>query len=126
VSHVDDARRFGTVVTADYGRVVRFVEKSPVAAPGLVNAGLYVLRRSLIGAIPAGVACSLENDLLPRWLAAGIYAYGHTARFIDIGTPESLQRAHGFFRAPSVRARATHRRAAARRGTCHARSAEVA
>lgn len=115
LTRVDDARRFGTVVTADYGRVVRFVEKSPVEAPGVVNAGLYVLRRSLLAEIPAGVACSLEHELLPHWLATGVYGYARTGRFVDIGTPESLARAAGFFAdAAPCPPPARHRRAGAR------------
>jgi NDP-sugar pyrophosphorylase family protein len=127
LSRVADARRFGTVETGEYGRVERFVEKSPRRGPGTVNAGLYLLRRSLIAAIPAGVACSLEQDLLPRWLAAGIYGYPRTERFIDIGTPESLAGAAGFFRGPAVRARATGARRAARRASAPmTHTAEVA
>jgi len=107
LTRVRDARRFGTVATGDYGQVLRFVEKSPVRAAGTVNAGVYVLRRSLIAQIPAGIPFSLESELLPRWLATGIYGYARTARFIDIGTPESLARAKGSFRAPTARAHAT-------------------
>lgn len=110
LSHVTDARRFGTVETDAYGRVHRFVEKSPKRRPGLVNAGLYVLRRSLVAAIAPGRACSLERDLLPRWLASGIYGYARSERFIDIGTPESLDGAAGFFRAATRGARTARRR----------------
>jgi NDP-sugar pyrophosphorylase family protein len=123
LTRVADARRFGTVATADYGRIVRFVEKAPIEAPGIVNAGVYLLRRSLIAEIPAGLACSLENDLLPRWLATGIYGYARSQRFIDIGTPESLAGAKGFFRGATVRAHATGPRHIARRAHAHANHA---
>jgi D-glycero-alpha-D-manno-heptose 1-phosphate guanylyltransferase len=127
VTRVADARRFGTVATGDDGRIVRFVEKSPASGPGIVNAGVYLLRRSLIAEIPPAVACSLENELLPRWLAAGIYGYPRTARFIDIGTPDSLAAARGFFRGATVRAHATGPRRNARRSRAHFNhTAEVA
>jgi len=116
LAQVHDARRYGTVETDPYGRIHRFVEKSPRRRPGAVNAGFYLLRRSLVAAIPLGLPCSLERDLLPGWLAAGIYGYARTERFIDIGTPESLAGAAGFFRTPAQRpatasrAHQTHRR----------------
>jgi len=127
LTQVADARRFGTVDTGEYGRIERFVEKSPRRGPGTVNAGLYLLRRSLIAAIPAGVSCSLEHDLLPHWLVAGVYGYARTERFIDIGTPQSLASAKGFFRGAEVRARATGARRAPRRATpTMTQTAEVA
>jgi D-glycero-alpha-D-manno-heptose 1-phosphate guanylyltransferase len=103
LARVDDARRFGTVETDAYGRVHRFVEKSPRRRAGTINAGLYLLRRSLVASIPAAAPCSLERDLLPGWLEAGIYGYARSERFIDIGTPESLAGASGFFRKPGTR-----------------------
>lgn len=127
LTRVPDARRFGTVATDAWGRVERFVEKSPAPGPGTVNAGIYLLRRTLVAAIPSAVACSLESDLLPRWLDAGIYGYERTDRFVDIGTPDSLSGADGFFRAPLPRARALYaRRAAGRFGPAHNHAAEVA
>ncbi len=103
LARVDDARRFGTVETDAYGRVHRFVEKSPRRRAGTINAGLYLLRRSLVASIPAAAPCSLERDLLPGWLETGIYGYARSERFIDIGTPESLAGASGFFRKPGTR-----------------------
>lgn len=115
LTRVRDARRFGTVDTDAWGRVERFVEKSPKPGPGTVNAGVYLLRRALIAAIPAGAPCSLESDLLPGWLDAGIYGYARTDRFIDIGTPDSLAGASGFFRTPAAPARGRQARRFARR-----------
>jgi len=115
LTRVPDARRFGTVEADTWGRVERFVEKSPRRAAGTVNAGVYLLRRSLIASIPAGTPCSLESDLLPRWLDAGIYGYARTDRFIDIGTPESFAAAAGFFRSHAAPARAAQARQRSRR-----------
>lgn len=59
----------------------------------VINGGIYIIKRSLIETIPAGVKSSLEKDLIPNWLAEGklITAEVSDARFIDIGTPDSLQ-----------------------------------
>jgi len=103
LTRVEDPRRFGTVELGDYGRVERFAEKSGSAAPALVNAGVYIVRRSLLARLPAGRTLSLESDVLPLWLDAGVYGYQRTGRFIDIGTPESLAEATRFFRRPGGR-----------------------
>jgi D-glycero-alpha-D-manno-heptose 1-phosphate guanylyltransferase len=106
LSHVADARRFGTVQIDADGRVQRFSEKSPEQRAGTINAGIYLLRRALVATIPDATPCSLEQDLLPTWLARGIFGYARTGRFIDIGTPESLAGAAGFFRQPGRRSSA--------------------
>jgi NDP-sugar pyrophosphorylase family protein len=103
LTHVDDARRFGSVETGDYGRIVRFTEKSDREGPARINAGVYILRRALIARIPAGRTLSLESDVLPLWVDAGLYGYDRTGRFIDIGTPETLAGAARFFRRPGGR-----------------------
>jgi NDP-sugar pyrophosphorylase family protein len=100
LARVPDARRFGTVELGEYGQILRFTEKSPVRAPGLVNAGVYLVRRSLLASIEPGRALSLERDVLPRWIETGLYGYARATRFIDIGTPSSLARAGRFFRGP--------------------------
>lgn len=122
---VDDARRFGAVETDDYGRVLRFDEKSSVARAVLVNAGVYIVRRSLLARLPAKRELSLERDVLP-WLEEGLYGYRRTSRFIDIGTPESLARAARFFRRRPGRGRPLESRRGPRlsRGARH--HAEVA
>src|SRR5690606_29760328 len=43
---VEDAARFGTLDVSD-GRVIGFLEKGRTG-PGLINAGVYVLRRELL------------------------------------------------------------------------------
>ena len=87
--HVDDANRYGRAEVSD-GRVLSLLEKSPEHTPGLVNAGVYKISRSVFSAdLPRRF--SFEKDVLepsvrslhPRFLAAGDY-------FIDIGLPESL------------------------------------
>ena len=59
----------------------------------VINGGIYIIKRSLIETIPAGVNSSLEKDLIPNWIKEGklITAEVSDARFIDIGTPDSLE-----------------------------------
>jgi D-glycero-D-manno-heptose 1,7-bisphosphate phosphatase len=89
---VADASRYGSVVL-DGDRVVRFVEKTPNAGPALINAGVYVLRAGITERIRA-LPCSMEGDVFPA-LAAERRLYGRECEgyFIDIGLPESLEKA---------------------------------
>ncbi len=92
VRRVDDAARYGTVEIGPVGRVAAFVEKTGRHASGLINAGVYLFRRELMRYIPEGAA-SLETDVFPAALDAGIYALEQGGVFIDIGTPEDYAHA---------------------------------
>ena len=83
--------RFGRVVL-DGDRVSSFIAPGR-GATGPVNAGIYVIDRSIIAGIDR-LPASLEQDLFPVLAAKG--AMGGTAYrgyFIDIGIPEDFARA---------------------------------
>ena len=89
---VDDVSRFGSLAVDDDSRVFGMNEKGK-AGPGLINAGIYLFsKETIIKNIAAG-ASSLENDVFPRLLSEGLFAYKTSGRFIDIGTPESYAKA---------------------------------
>jgi NDP-sugar pyrophosphorylase family protein len=96
LTHVDDTSRFGTVVTDEKGAIQAFREKEGRPVPGWINAGVYVLSRRLLEPLAEGQANSLEKDLFPQWLKQGLGGYSVRARFLDIGTPESLAQAAAF------------------------------
>jgi mannose-1-phosphate guanylyltransferase len=94
---VPDAARYGRLELSADGRcrVLRLAEKDPsFAGPARINGGLYLFRRGLLEERlpPAGVAGSLERDLLERLAgpAGSLAAFPADGRFVDIGTPESL------------------------------------
>jgi D-glycero-D-manno-heptose 1,7-bisphosphate phosphatase len=94
---VDDASRYGSV-DLEHHRIRRFVEKaSTEARPGLISAGVYALRRSIVDHIDRS-PCSIEVDVFPR-LAASDRLAGEAfdGYFIDIGLPETLARARRDF-----------------------------
>jgi D-sedoheptulose 7-phosphate isomerase len=90
---VQDRARFGSITLGDEGKVEALAEKAPSAAPGLVNAGLYVLSPEVISRIPDNDQISLERDVLPGYVGRGMYAVVGEGPFVDIGTPESYREA---------------------------------
>jgi NDP-sugar pyrophosphorylase family protein len=98
LTRVDDASRYGAVERSALGRVRSFREKGDASGSAWINAGIYMVARSLIAAIPAQTACSLEHDVMPSWIAAGVRGVESAGPFIDIGTPESYVAANLLFR----------------------------
>ena len=83
---VDDAAAFGLVECDPAGAVLSFTEKTGVAAPGEVNAGAYVLERSVLDLIPPGRAVSIETEVFPRLVGDGLCAELLSGYWMDIGT----------------------------------------
>lgn len=94
-----DAGRYGRLVLDDKGNLISFQEKITGGGPGLVNAGIYILSRRVVEAIPARAPISLERDVLPTWIGHGLVAYCHQGQFIDIGTPDSYRLAQALWAA---------------------------
>lgn len=59
----------------------------------LVNAGVYVVERSIIESIPEGIASDFGRDLFPLWAGKKqMYAYSTPEYLKDMGTPERLEK----------------------------------
>ena len=93
---VADASRYGRLDVAGDGRLLRFSEKQPGA--GLINAGIYLLRRRLLDHFPRRTPLSMERDVFPALLGGGARLKVHRcqAPFLDIGTPETVAQADSF------------------------------
>lgn len=85
---VEDSSAYGVVRTAADGEVVEFLEKTGEAAPGEVNAGMYVLDRSVLELIPPGRSVSIEREVFPRLARNGLFGLRLEGYWMDIGTPE--------------------------------------
>jgi len=85
---VEDAAAFGLVARDAEGAVLAFTEKTGVAEPGEVNAGAYVLERSVLDLIPPGRAVSIETEVFPRLVGEGLCAQLLDGYWMDIGTQE--------------------------------------
>jgi mannose-1-phosphate guanylyltransferase len=83
---VENASRYGTVHVDSTNRVTKFLEKTGDAAPGMINAGIYIFGPAILEHIPAGPV-SLEKEVFPGLLDQGVYAAREHGVFIDIGTP---------------------------------------
>ena len=93
--HVADS---GLVATDADDAVTSFTEKpTDRTTGGYVSAGIYLMQRAAIAEIPADGPVSIERDVFPRFCGRGCYAFKGKFAFIDIGTPESYQRAAEFF-----------------------------
>lgn len=99
VTAVEDSRRYGSVRLDRRQRVRAFLEKKKQeqeadAARRLINAGIYVLEKSVLAGMSTRTPTSLERDVFPRLLRTGnIRGLVIQGRFIDIGIPEDFRRA---------------------------------
>ena len=99
LTKVEDARNFGLTRVGQNGLIESFVEKAANSTAGsngynLINAGIYVLERELMGFIPAGTIVSIEREVFPKLLEVGYQLGGYIAKglFVDIGTPAGYRR----------------------------------
>jgi D-glycero-alpha-D-manno-heptose 1-phosphate guanylyltransferase len=92
VTHQPDVARYGGVTVKD-GRIVSFQEKGQ-HAPGLINAGAYVLDRNMQWPKALAEKFSFETDfLVPEISRLAPAAFEVNGFFLDIGVPEDLDRA---------------------------------
>lgn len=104
---VPDTSRYGSLSTSGT-RLLGFREKhrekqqkgGGEGNAGVINGGVYFLRRELLAAFPEKNPLSMETDVFPTLLAAGkhLRVAAVEAPFLDIGTPESLAAAEDFVR----------------------------
>jgi mannose-1-phosphate guanylyltransferase len=88
---VEDPSAYGLVRRNDDLSVKEFVEK-----PGpdqidtdLINAGAYVLEPDVLDTMPpAGTNVSIERDVFPALVGAGLFGFAASGYWLDIGTPQ--------------------------------------
>jgi mannose-1-phosphate guanylyltransferase len=84
---VEDSAAYGLVRCGEGGAVLEFLEKTGEAVPGEINAGAYVLERSVLDLIPAGQSVSIEREVFPRLVGDGLHGFRLEGYWMDIGTP---------------------------------------
>jgi D,D-heptose 1,7-bisphosphate phosphatase len=86
-----DASRSGVVTVVD-DRIARFADRPDCSGRGLVNGGVYALRRTIVDAL--GPQCSLEETVFPRLTEArALRGLIYDGYFIDIDVPDAFARA---------------------------------
>jgi mannose-1-phosphate guanylyltransferase len=88
---VDDPTSYGLVrKNPQTGAVTEFLEKPDPAEIDTdeVNAGAYVLERSVADLIPVGRSVSIEREIFPRLVGQGLFGLRLEGYWMDIGTPE--------------------------------------
>jgi mannose-1-phosphate guanylyltransferase len=102
-ARVPDAGRFGSLEIDAHDRVARFVEKDDSRrGESWISAGVYLFRREFLARIARLKTGSLEHDVLEGLPPGKIHAVRTLGRFVDIGTPESLEEAGRLLRTPGV------------------------
>lgn len=77
-------------------RIAEFVEKpkDPSHAPSrLINAGAYLLDRSILSLVPAGKMVSMEKEVFPQLIPRGLYGLPFDGVWHDVGDPARLRAA---------------------------------
>ena len=92
---VEDSSAYGLVSRDGDGAVTEFLEKSGEAVPGEINAGAYVLERSVLDLISPGREVSIEREVFPRLIGAGLHGERLEGYWMDIGTPDRYLEASG-------------------------------
>lgn len=85
------ANRYGLLeLDIETTQILSFKEKSQESTQGLVNAGVYLMKKTIMDEFIFDGAFSLEKDVFPKCISHKMYAHICTGPFIDIGTPESF------------------------------------
>jgi mannose-1-phosphate guanylyltransferase len=87
---VDDPTGYGLVDLDEAGEVLDFHEKPEPghAGAGLINAGTYVLEKSILSDVPAGREVSIEREVFPNLIGDGLFGLPLDGYWMDIGTPD--------------------------------------
>ncbi len=97
---VPESGRYGTIEISPEGNVLRFKEKNSSNESGLINAGIYLVRKNFyLEQCPKQETFSLEKDIVEalysRFNFRGWMGRGY---FIDIGIPEDYKKANDDFK----------------------------
>jgi mannose-1-phosphate guanylyltransferase len=85
---VEDTSSYGVVPTDDEGWVTEFLEKTDDPPTNRINAGAYVLERSVVEEIEPGRPVSFEREVFPTLVGRGLLGWAAEGYWVDIGTPE--------------------------------------
>ena len=93
---VEDPSGYGLVHRTDDGEIEEFLEKPDPEQIDTdeINAGAYLLERSVLDEIPPDQDVSIEREVFPKLVGNGLYGRRLEGYWIDIGTPERYRQAN--------------------------------
>jgi mannose-1-phosphate guanylyltransferase / phosphomannomutase len=98
LKRMQDPLEFGIVMTADDGRIERFLEKPTWGQvfSDTVNTGIYVLEPEVFDLIPPDQPYDFSSELFPAMLDKGLPVYGFVADayWTDVGHTEAFLQAN--------------------------------
>jgi D-glycero-alpha-D-manno-heptose 1-phosphate guanylyltransferase len=90
--NVEDTTRYGSLLVKE-NRIIGFIEKG-VYGRGVINAGIYILRKDIFNDSKQLEVFSFEQDWLIKNIKKKFFTcYSVNDYFIDIGIPEDYERA---------------------------------
>jgi mannose-1-phosphate guanylyltransferase len=93
---VADPTGYGLVHRHEDGEITEFLEKPEPKQIDTdeINAGAYLLERSVLELIPPDRAVSIEREVFPELIGKGLYGIRLDGYWIDIGTPDRFLEAN--------------------------------
>jgi mannose-1-phosphate guanylyltransferase len=93
---VKDPTGYGLVHRHGDGEITEFLEKPEPDQIDTdeINAGAYLLERSVLNEIPPDRAVSIEREVFPKLIGNGLYGIRLEGYWIDIGTPDRFMEAN--------------------------------
>lgn len=108
LKRMKDPLEFGIVMTADDGRIERFLEKPTWGQvfTDTINTGIYVLEPEILDLIPPDQPYDFSSELFPLMLDKGLPLFGYVSEeyWTDVGTTESFLQANRSVLARKVKA----------------------
>src|SRR3954452_1925484 len=93
---VEDPSGYGLVHRHEDGEITEFLEKPTrdQIDTDEINAGAYLLERSVLERIPPDRPVSIEREVFPELIGDGLYGIRLEGYWIDIGTPDRFLEAN--------------------------------
>lgn len=95
----------GVLLVPEQGAQTKYLGLPEEGRGNWVNGGVYGFKKQVVfdyfaWSVRDNTSCGIEEHMFPIWRAASckLVGYQSNARWIDIGTPESLARAGEFFK----------------------------
>lgn len=92
--HEKEVSRYGSVEINPEGKILAFTEKSKASGEGLINGGIYSLKKNWLKSLSLPKTFSFEKEILEKLYKDNeFYGLPFNEYFIDIGVPEDYERA---------------------------------